>query len=135
VATLLRNMGKLKKFTIEYLRTVFQITPDQYTQYNYFKRRVILTAQQKLRDQTDIYFEFEEIKEGRKVNAILFLIHPKINKEPDELLSLPAGKQTPEGVLRDRLRLAVYTANPDKIIKRDGIEDQKRLPGSLQYYL
>jgi hypothetical protein len=111
-----------KKFTIEHLRTIFQIPPDQYTQYNYFKRRVILPSQQELRDQTDIYFEFEEIKEGRKVTAILFLIHPNINKEPDESVSLPAGKQTPEGILRDRLRLAGYTANPDRIIKRDGIE-------------
>jgi len=111
-----------KKFTIEHLRTIFQIPPDQYTQYNYFKRRVILPSQQELRDHTDIYFEFEEIKEGRKVTAILFLIHPNINKEPDESVSLPAGKQTPEGILRDRLRLAGYTANPDRIIKRDGIE-------------
>jgi len=111
-----------KKFTIEHLRTIFQIPPDQYTQYNYFKRRVILPSQQELRDHTDIYFEFEEIKEGRKVTAILFLIHPNINKEPDESVSLPAGKQTPEGVLKDRLRLAGYTADPDRIIKRDGIE-------------
>ena len=80
------------------------------------------SSQKELRENTDIYFDFEEIKEGRKVTAILFLIHPNFNKEPDESVSLPAGKQTPEGILRDRLHLAGYTANPDRIIKRDGIE-------------
>jgi len=111
-----------KKFTIEHLRTIFQIPPDQYTQYNNFKRRIILPAQTELRNHTDIYFEFEEIKKRRKVDAILFLIYPNINREPGELLSLPAGKQTPEGILKDRLRLAGYTANPDRFIKRDGLE-------------
>jgi len=111
-----------KKFTIEHLRTIFQIPPDQYTQYNNFKRRIILPAQKELRNHTDIYFEFEEIKKRRKVDAILFLIYPNIIRKPDGLLSLSAGKQTPEGILRDRLRLAGYTANPDRIIKRDGIE-------------
>ena len=111
-----------KEFTIKFLRNIFQISPDQYTQYNNFKRRIILSAQKELRDHTDIYFEFEEIKKRRKVDAILFLIYPNIIRKPDGLLSLPAGKQTPEGILRDRLRLAGYTANPDRIIKRDGIE-------------
>ncbi len=111
-----------KKFTIEFLRTAFQISPDQYTRYNDFKKRILISSQKELRDHTDIYFEFEEIKEGRKVKAILFLIHPNFNKEPDESVSLPAGKQTPEGVLGDKLRLAGYTANPDRIIGRDGIE-------------
>jgi len=111
-----------KKFTIEYLRAAFQVLPDQYTRYNDFKKRILNPAQQELREHTDIYFEFEEIKEGRKVKAILFLIHPNFHKQPDESVSLPPGKQTPEGVLKDRLRLAGYTADPDRIIKRDGIE-------------
>ena len=111
-----------KKFTIQELKDIFQIPSNQYTQYNHFKERILHPAQQELRDNTDIYFEFEEIKKGRKINAILFLIHQNINRVPDESFYLPAGKQTPEGILRDRLRLAGYTANPDRIIKRDGIE-------------
>ena len=111
-----------KKFTIQELKTIFQMPSNQYTRYSHFKGRILQPAQKELREHTDIYFEFEEIKDGRKVNAILFLIYQNINKEPAELLFLPAGKQTPEGILRDRLRLAGYTANPDRIIKRDGIE-------------
>ena len=111
-----------KEFTIEFLKTTFQISSDQYTQYNHFKERILHPAQKELRDHTDIYFEFEEIKKGRKVNSILFLIYHNIRSEPIRLLPAQQEKQTVEGILKDKLHLAGYTANPDIIIKRDGVE-------------
>jgi len=46
----------------------------KYRSYNYFKKRVIEQAQKDLTNQCDIAFDFQEIKEGRKVDRIKFTI-------------------------------------------------------------
>lgn len=50
------------------------IIKEDYPLYGHFKSRVLLTAQKELKQKTDIYFDFTEIKEGRKVVAIEFEI-------------------------------------------------------------
>lgn len=55
-----------------------------YPLYADFKRKVIMQTQKELRKISDISFEFEEIKTGRKVTALKFYIQsnnkPKIKK-------------------------------------------------------
>ena len=51
-----------------------EIIKEDYPLYANFKSRVIITAQKELKQKTDIYFNFKEIKEGRKVVAIEFEI-------------------------------------------------------------
>jgi len=67
------NLGK-RCLSIEVLRTMFCIEPGEYSRYNDFKRKVILQAQKEINANTDISFEFEEIKTGRKVTSINFII-------------------------------------------------------------
>ncbi|GAA0748777.1 replication initiation protein [Clostridium oceanicum] len=56
-----------------------------YTLYADFKRKVILQAQKELKQKTDISFEFEEIKTGRKVTSLKFLIKSNVyNKAKEE---------------------------------------------------
>ncbi|OLR25457.1 replication initiation protein [Bacillus cereus] len=51
-----------------------------YPKYANFKQRVLNASQQELKRKTDIFFEFEEIKSGRKVQKIKFIIKSKKNK-------------------------------------------------------
>lgn len=68
----------------------FEIATDElknilcsgFDKYNDFKRYALQVAQQELKEKTDIYFEFEEIKKGRKVEKLKFYI--KKNKVEDE---------------------------------------------------
>jgi plasmid replication initiation protein len=55
-----------------------------YPKYNDFKRKVIEQAQKELKALTDILFDFEEIKTGRKVTAIRFYIKSNIKKKQNE---------------------------------------------------
>ncbi|MDS1005254.1 replication initiation protein [Clostridium sporogenes] len=48
-----------------------------YPRYNDFKRKIILQTQKELKKISDISFEFEEIKTGRKVTALRFYIKSK----------------------------------------------------------
>jgi plasmid replication initiation protein len=74
-------------FTIAYLKKCFDIENDPaYQKYNNFKRRVILTAYDEINasKKTDIKFEFDEVKEKRRVVGIVFLIDNKNNNGSNE---------------------------------------------------
>jgi uncharacterized protein YfbU (UPF0304 family) len=62
-----------KIIDIDELKYLFQVD-GSYTKYKDFKKRVILQAEKELREKADIYFTFDEIKEGRKVVRLKFNI-------------------------------------------------------------
>ncbi|MRB31447.1 RepB family plasmid replication initiator protein, partial [Bacillus thuringiensis] len=54
-----------------------------YPNYTNFKQRVLNPSQKELNQKTDISFEFEEIKSGRKVKKIRFIIRSQKRKSAD----------------------------------------------------
>ena len=56
----------------------------KYRSYNYFKKRVVIQAQEELAEKSDISFEFEEIKEGRKVVKLRFIIKKQKSSPQEE---------------------------------------------------
>jgi plasmid replication initiation protein len=80
---LLKEYEKLekRKFKVEELQDFLQV-PKSLKIYNRFKEKVLKVAERELIKHCDIFFEFEEIKAGRKVDEILFRI--KENKHIKE---------------------------------------------------
>lgn len=74
---LLKEYEKLTRrtFTLEELQELLQV-PKSLKIYNRFKEKVLKVAEKELIENCDIFFEYEEIKKGRKVNEILFRIKP-----------------------------------------------------------
>lgn len=72
---LLKQYENLKERTIslENLRYYLDAM-DIYPNYANFKQRVLKPTQKELNQKTDISFDFEEIKSGRKVQKIRFII-------------------------------------------------------------
>lgn len=66
-----------RTFSIDELRVLFQIEENEYARYNDFKRKVIIQAQKEINKKTDLIFEFEELKTGRKVTSLRFLMQSK----------------------------------------------------------
>lgn len=77
---------KKRKIDLQEFRDILGIKNTEYKLYTNFKSRVIYSAQRELKKKTDISFEFEEIKTGRSVTAILFKISK--NKEAEKPLGL-----------------------------------------------
>ncbi|OCL28597.1 hypothetical protein U472_00585 [Orenia metallireducens] len=76
---------KRREITIEELKRILQIEDiKSYNRYNNFKRRVLLKAQEEINEKTDLKIDFEELKTGRKVTAIKFIIKKRENP-PKEL--------------------------------------------------
>ena len=74
---LLKQYQKIgsRVISIKDIRNLFELTTTEYERYNDFKRKIIIQAQKELKEKTDISFEFEEIKTGRKVTSIKFYIN------------------------------------------------------------
>lgn len=62
---------------LEELKNIVCAKEKAYSIYNNFKLRVLLQAQKELKEKTDILFDFEEIKTGRKVTSIKFMLYSK----------------------------------------------------------
>jgi len=79
---LLKQYEKIghREFDIETLKATLGVS-DKYKLYGHFKSRIILKAQKDLKQHTDIYFNFKEIKNGRRVVAIIFEIKKNKNTE------------------------------------------------------
>ena len=79
-----RKIGK-RKFEVEDLKNKIGC---RYGLYGHFKDKALLRAQKDLAKHTDIRFDFEELKAGRKVVSIIFYIYPNDPK-----------RENPQGVL------------------------------------
>ena len=79
IYALLKQYERLKEREIELdlLREMLGLRKDQYQDYKHFKSRVLTPVQKELKAKSDLYFEFDEIKYGRKVGVIRFLIISK----------------------------------------------------------
>ena len=69
------KIGK-RKIKLYDLRIILGIKDSQYKLYGDFKRYVLKVSQKDIERNTDINFEFKEIKTGRKVTSIVFIIRP-----------------------------------------------------------
>lgn len=81
---LLKQYENLKERTIslENLRYYLDAM-DIYPNYANFKQRVLKPTQKELNQKTDISFDFEEIKSGRKVQKIRFIIRGQKKNDSD----------------------------------------------------
>lgn len=66
---------------LEELRALL-VSEEDYPKYGNFKQKVLLVAQKELAEKTDLYFDFEEIKTGKKVTKLKFTIFSKQKNEP-----------------------------------------------------
>lgn len=65
---------KVRSITIDDFRCVLDIDDKQYPKYANLKQKVISVAVNEINSKTDLYIEYEEIKETRKITALKFYI-------------------------------------------------------------
>lgn len=79
------NIG-FRLITINELRVALEINGKQYPKYANLKQKVINKALEEINTNTDLYVEFKELKEVRKIISIRFYI--KQNKVSDEIVDV-----------------------------------------------
>lgn len=86
-----QHLGK-RTYEVEELKKKLGATTKSFERYNLFKVRVIQVAIKELNAGTDINVSFNEIKKGRKIESIEFLIR----HEPEKELKLKEQAQQPK---------------------------------------
>lgn len=86
---LLKQYEKIKErtFPLMELRKILGVE-DIYPAYGNFKQRVLVPAQKELQKKTDIHFEIEEIKLGRKIDKVRFIILKDEKKQSSKQLDI-----------------------------------------------
>lgn len=96
----LHQYKRQHKITVHELKVMLGLE-KKHKKYGHFKR-VIIKAQKDLEKHTDIRFEFEEIKQGRAVHALLFVIYENIaSQEVSSDTPLPTIQLVKEKGLKD----------------------------------
>lgn len=72
---------KERKFLLEALRKILGINDKEYKLFGDFKRKVLDRAKNEINKETDLHIDYQTIKVGRKVEAVVFLINPSKNKQ------------------------------------------------------
>lgn len=68
------NIG-YRIMSIDELRTILDINKNQYAKYANLKQKVIKVAIDEINDNTDLFIDYDELKESRKVISIKFYIN------------------------------------------------------------
>jgi plasmid replication initiation protein len=89
---LLKQYSKVgtRLFELDDLKYTLGIEEGEYEKYGHFKSKVLKVAQKELNEKTDIEFDFVEIKDGRKVAKINFVIRKNGRNDTPEL---PAAEE------------------------------------------
>ncbi|MEK6482013.1 replication initiation protein [Catalinimonas sp. 4WD22] len=104
---------------------------DKYRSYNMFKKKVIMQAEKDLRKSCDIYFSYNEIKEGRKINAIEFQIHRNRKTVPFKSSIQLKEEKEKEGVNFTIKQMLSDIGITDKQITKY-VDEQKKDPSYLK---
>jgi len=92
-----------------------------------FKKRVLLKAQEELKKYTDISFTFEEIKQGRKIVTIKFIINNQKKYNTHKLLlkdeKIIKAKIDKEKLLYKKEDKRLEQSLKDELIKKQLVTD------------
>lgn len=129
---LLKQYEKIgeRTFHIEDLLDKLGLAGTSYKTYGNLKSRVLNPAKKELNRETDIQIEFIEIKQGRKVVGVRFLIHKNIESMSEEnKIRVISKKNSEVQVIKD-----ILTSNqletPNEIIEswlEKGLEHVKKV--------
>ena len=127
---LLKSFEKLKRrsFSIEELRELLVVPPNAYKYYANLKSKVINKAKKDLEEKTDIKFEIEEIKKGKKVVGVTFYIERNDTFFSEVLLNDTAEETAYAAIIRMGIR-----PNVAKLLTEEYSEE--RIKDNISYVL
>lgn len=97
-----RKVGH-RRISVEDLRRMLDIADGEYARWSNFDMRVLRPAQAEINTKTDIRFEYEKLKQGRKITHIRFVMQPNADRDDTPTL-LP---ETTSGLVETLIDLGV----------------------------
>ena len=115
------DLGEIKK--------ILGCTSESYQQFKVFNDRVLKICKQEIESKTDLRFEYEPVKTGRKVTKIKFSVKTNQQITVDDIMTLEGKTDDPDPDEEDLMiekygskRLADLAANCDYEFTREEME-------------
>ena len=131
---------KIWNIELEELKKLLGATEKSYSIYQNVKNRIILQAQKELKEKTDISFDFEEVKTGRKVTALKFYIHQnksRMNNEPTALDEVSAtvseDKKQDDNSLSDGIKTIIHMMKEHSIEPSEAMAIYNSAKGDMNH--
>ena len=80
---------KIRYIKVDEMMELLQV-PKSYKNYAKFKQGILKTAEAELLEHCDIFFTFQEEKEGKRVDRLIFRIYPNKQKEEKQAVLFDA---------------------------------------------
>ena len=127
--------------SLQEFKFFLNIDDDKYIKYSHLKSRVILSAQKELKEKTDISFEFEEIKTGRKITDIIFFIFknkktPPINSskvEDIKIEKIELEEEPPESHQLEYEKLMSLGVSKSQALKLCKNHTEEKINNNIRY--
>lgn len=119
------GLNSQRILSLKELRAKLGIQEGQYPLYANFKQRVLLPAQRELKAQSDISFDFKEIKSGRAVKHIEFIIH---RNNQNKIIEPELEK--PSSAKKALMALGITKEAVEELVKK---YDEKRIMDNIDY--
>lgn len=121
---LCKQYETIKERTIEIkeLKEILDVKVKSYNIYNNFKQKVLEIAEREINEKTDINISFEEIKTGRKVTSIKFIIKSKIK----EVKKTNYEKEIEERIRKQNKKLNQNTFVSDEKIDLENLTEAEK---------
>lgn len=91
-----------RELTLDEMRSMLGIQKEKFKNYGDFKKRVIEISVREINKKTDIFIDYEEIKDSRKVSSLYFSIQKNKNfgapKDEQQIKLLEIKNETKEGL-------------------------------------
>ena len=104
--------AKMKNIDYDELYEHLEKKEKKYEEWKEFKRRILEPAQENLKAQSNIRFEFEGIREGRKIKRVLFTIYRNIPANVDDIIYKETQLEKSNGKKERQLEIP-YDTNPE----------------------
>ena len=123
VYQLLKAWENLKRRTIKVDELKYTLMiENEYDRFYDFKKRVLEVSKKELKKYSDIYFEYETIKKGRRIESIIFIIKKKRQRrfdfDGDKKVQHPYIEVKPVDMEQERLEKSFEIYKTDTVIDR-----------------
>lgn len=124
---------KKRKFKLNELKKLLGVE-DKYKDFRDFERRILKVAKKEINEKTDIWIDYEKIKEGRRIGKISFEIQSKYveSDESKVIDALYSDEEIEDIKIKSGLRNAIF--NKKQIMELYEIAVEKTEDKEIEVY-
>ncbi len=101
---------------LESLRAILSCNSPTYAEYKFFNNDILKKCKQEIESKTDLRFEYEPVKSGRKVAKIKFSVKTNQQLSMEDMMQLPSAAEEPHTEEKDEDELMLEKYGSERML-------------------